>query len=117
MALQKTFVYEEAGNIELTGAYHRVREVNIEFKSPALTTGDVAEMAEDKCWIDVEVFATSGVRHDTATPIAGYQFEFPLPSVGEFSNTDEIFTSAYNYLKTGHVNHENTFFYSGAVDV
>ena len=117
MALQKTFTYEEAGNIEFTGAYHRVREVNMEFKSPALTTGDVAEMEEDRCLMSVDVFATSGVRHDLATPIGGYDFEFPTPSVGLFSNKDEVFASAYNYLKTGLIGHEKEFFYSGSIDV
>ena len=117
MALQKSFIYEEAGNVELTGAYHRVKEVAMEFKSPALTTGDVAQMEEEKCYITVDVFGTAEVRRNMATPIAGYQFDFPLASVGSFSDKDTIFTSAYNYLKTGHVDQENVHFYSGAIDV
>ncbi len=117
MALQKTFTYEEAGNIELTGAYHRVREVIIEIRSPALATGDTADAEEARSHIAVDVFGTSDVRRDMATPIGGYQFDFPVASIGPFSSKDEIFTAAYNYMKTGHLEEDGKVFYSGAVDI
>jgi|10_taG_2_1085330.scaffolds.fasta_scaffold08813_2 hypothetical protein len=123
MALKKTVIYKEAGDIELTDAYHRIEEVNIGYANPAHPSGDVNMSAEDtireECRVSVQVFANSGVRHDMATPIMGYQFEFPIASLGTVVDQESLFASAYSYIKTGQLsqNQSDTVFYSGAVDV
>lgn len=121
MALKKTVIYKEAGDIELTDAYHRIEEVNIGYSNPAHPSGDVNMSAEDnlreECRVHVQVFANSGVRYDMATPLMGYQFEFPIASLGTVVDQESLFASAYDYIKTGQLEDSDTVFYSGSVDV
>ncbi len=121
MALRRPITYKEAGHIELTGAYHRIREVDMTVTSDAHITGDAnaPDAQESECRISVDVFADKDVRNTMATPIAGYSYSFPLPSMGAFVDKDSLFSSAYEYIKTGEINTDSgaTVFYSGSVDV
>lgn len=123
MALQRPIILKEAGHVEITGAYHRISEVDMTVSSPAHITGDdnAPDDMEGQARISVDVFANLDVRNTMATPIAGYSYIFPLPSMGAFVDKDSLFTSAYEYLKTGEIDvsstAENAVFYSGAADV
>ena len=105
MALRRPITYKEAGHIELTGAYHRIREVDMTVTSDAHITGDAnaPDAQEPECRISVDVFADKDVRNTMATPIAGYSYSFPLPSMGAFVDKDSLFSSAYEYIKTGEI--------------
>ena len=113
MAIQRDFTYEQAGNLLMTGAYHKISRIDLEVVHRTLTTGEDqdggGDPKESDAEISYDIFANSGVRYDIATPLEGGRVKWPLSSWSGVSGYDSLIDSAYEFLKTGEL--------SGGIDV
>ena len=110
MAIQKS-VYVDHFGAEVTGAYHKIKEVKIELESQVRTTGEQAEPDDNRLTLSYqyETYANSGVRWSNANSIHGGTEDLPLSHLANVSGYDSLLTECYNHLKTGTL--------SGAIDV
>ena len=103
MAIQRDHYYE-AGDMTITGAYHKISQIEFRYECGARPSGDQGggpDPAEADSRIQYDVFANSGVRYSIATPLDGRNTKWPLENWTGVVDKDSLLQSAYGFLKTG----------------
>jgi len=111
MAIQRDHFYE-AGDMTITGAYHKISQIEFHYECGARPSGDQGggpDPAEADSRIQYDVFANSGVRFAIATTLDGKNVKWPLENWTGVVDKDTLLQSAYGFLKTGEL--------SGGTDV
>ena len=106
MAILKDITPSMLGGGTITGAYHRIRSIELRFKSDARGEMDDGfdesrSEKEVRYDVDVEIYANETVRNTTREQIDGHQYELPMSCLITASGEDSLVKSAYEYLKTG----------------
>jgi hypothetical protein len=103
MAIQRDFDYE-AGDLTITGAYHKISNIELRYDCGARPSGDEGggpDQEESDGDISYDVFANSGIRFSIATTLDGSSVKWPLGNWTGVVDADTLLKSAYGYLKTG----------------
>ena len=106
MAILKDITPSMLGGGTITGAYHRIRSIELRFKSDARGEMDDGfdesrSEKEVRYDVDVEIYANETVRNTTREHIGGHQYQLPISCLTATSGEDSLVRSAYEYLKTG----------------
>ena len=106
MAILKDITPTMLGGGSITGACHRIKSIELRFKSEARREEDdnfENERAEKEVRfdIDIEIYANEEVRNTTQEQIGGHQYELPMSCLTLVSGEDSLMKSAYEYIKTG----------------
>lgn len=106
MAILKDITPTMLGGGTITGAYHRVREVSLEFRSDAKGEDDDGfdESRSDtdlKLQVGLDIYVNEKVRNTTREQIGGHSYDLPMSCLAVVSGQDSLIKSAYEYLKTG----------------
>ena len=99
MAILKDITPSMLGGATITGAYHRIRQLEINYRSDARGEDDDGfdesrSETELRFNVDIEIFANESVRNSTREQIGGHSYSMPMSSLS-------LVRSAYEYLKTG----------------
>tara|TARA_B100000700_G_scaffold306951_1_gene382772 strand:+ start:213 stop:554 length:342 start_codon:yes stop_codon:yes gene_type:complete len=104
MAIQKDFTMVSAGDLLITGAYHKICGIEFSTDTGARPSGDQGGGPEEEplmATISWDTYANSGIRFTTALCLDGQQADWPIESWGDVSTKDKLLQSAYGFLKTG----------------
>ena len=106
MAILKDITPSMLGGATITGAYHRIRQLELNYRSDARGEDDDGfdesrSETEVRFNVDIEIFANESVRNSTREQIGGHSYSMPMSSLSLVSGEDSFVRSAYEYLKTG----------------